>query len=307
MEKSRIPRSTTDKSAFISSTTPASGNMPRRYETPHPKLPHCAPSSTATARRRLNDEEILALNTYDFLAHLGKAVINPGGTTGRNILLARLNLKPGSRVLEIGCGTGHTACYIAQRYRCQVTAVDISPGMISQARQVVQARRLGNYVKCEVADIAALPFKDASFDFVICQAVLMFVDQARALQQLRRVLKPGGVFTGVEFSWKGSPPPEVRQQTYDICGCRTLEFHHRVEWAQRLKQAGFDRVESKEQRFTMLSLGGFLRDEKLNSFKVLSRLLQRRANIKRAAGIWHHFSRYNDYFSYVVLAGQKLS
>ncbi len=306
MEKSRIARSATDKPVFIS-PTPASGDMPRRYETPHPKLPNCAPPSAISTRRHLNDEEILALNTYDFLAHLGKAVINPGGTTGRNLLLARLNLKPGSRVLEIGCGTGHTACYIAQRYRCQVTAVDVSPAMISQARQAVQARRLGNHVKCEVADIAALPFKDASFDYVICQAVLMFVDQARALQQMRRVLRPSGVFAGVEFSWKGAPPPEVRQQTYDICGCRTLEFHHRGEWAQRLKQAGFDRVESKEQRFTMLSMAGFVRDEKLNSFKVLSRLLRRRANLKRAAGIWNHFSRYNHYFSYVVLLGQKLS
>lgn len=307
MEKSRIPRSASDKPLFIASTSPANGNMPRRYETPHAKLSNCATSSAVSTRNRLNDEEILALNTYDFLAHLGKAVINPGGTEGRNLLLGRLNLKPGSRVLEIGCGTGHTACHIAQRYRCQVTAVDISPTMVSQARRVIQTRKLGNYVKCEVADIAALPFKDASFDYVICQAVLMFVDQTQALQQLRRVLKPSGVFAGVEFSWKGSPPPEVRQKTYDICGCHTLEFHHRGEWAQRLKQAGFDRVESKEQRFTMLSVSGFVRDEKFNSLRVLSRLLRRRANLKRAAGIWNHFSRYNDYFSYVVLMGQKLS
>ena len=307
MDKSRIARGETDKSVFISPPAPVSGAAPRRYETPHPKLPGCVPTSSPQTRRRLNDKEILALNTYDFLAYLGKAVINPGGTTGRNLLLTRLKPKPGSHILEIGCGTGHTACHIAQRYRCQVTAVDISPAMIAQARQAIQKRRLAKRVRCEVADIVALPFKNASFDYVICQAVLMFVDQAQALQQLRRVLKPGGMFAGVEFSWKSTPPPQVRQQTYDICGCRTLEFHHRSEWAQRLKQAGFDRVESKEQRFTMLNMTGFVRDEKLNSFKVLGRLLRRTANLKRAAGIWGHFSRYNDYFSYVVLAGQKLS
>ncbi|MBI3546608.1 MAG: methyltransferase domain-containing protein [Gammaproteobacteria bacterium] len=308
MQKSRILQRLTNKSPLIAPPAAASnGSRPRRFETPHPKLPSCPPTASTLTRRRLHDEEILALNTYDFLAYLGKAVINPGGTVGRNLLLARLNPKPGSHVLEIGCGTGHTACHIARRFRCRVTAVDISPAMIAQARQTVQARGLGHIVKCEVADISALPFAQASFDYVVCQAVLMFVDQAPALQQLRRVLKPGGMFAGVEFGWRGTPPASVRQQTYDICGCRTLEFHHRGEWGYRLKQAGFDRVESKEQNFTMLSMTGFMRDEGLNSLKVLSRLLRRTASIKRLAGIWKHFSRHKNYFSYVVLAGRKLS
>ena len=279
---------------------------PRHFtETPHAKFAVCQPD---IGPRRMSGAEILNLNTYDFMAHLGKTVINPGGNRGRDLVLEIINPQPGARLLEIGCGTGYAACHIARRYRCHVTAIDISPTMIETAQQVVQSQRFEQQVDCRVGDITHLPFADDTFDYVICQAVLMFVDKPSALREIRRVLRPRGGFAGLEFSWRREPTETVRESTYRICGCRTLEFHSASEWEQQLTRGGLHEVKSGEQPFTMLSIPGFVRDEGLtNSLKIFGRVLRRKANIQRMGQIWGHFSRNIEYFSYVVLSGAKLS
>lgn len=132
--------------------------------------PACTVAYTGGA---LDDEGVLLLNTYDFMAHIGKRTINPGGLAGRDHALAALAPKAGSHLLEIGCGTGHAACYIARRYNCRVTAIDISPAMVAQARREVAAQNLEHLIDCRVADVTALPFAADSFDGILSQAVLM--------------------------------------------------------------------------------------------------------------------------------------
>lgn len=254
----------------------------------------------------LSAADILALNTYDFMAHLGKTVINPGGRAGRDEILASLSPPAGAHVLEIGCGTGETACFVARRYHCTVAAVDVSPAMIAGAKARALAQGLEHRVDCRVADVLALPFPDNSFDYVVCQAVLMFVDKGAALREIQRVLRPGGVFAGLEFSWKRAPTDEVRSTTYAICGCRTLEFHAAPVWGATLAHAGLTQCEARERRFNMLSIAGFLRDEGVvNTLKILARLCVSAARLRRMAQIWQHFSRHRAYFSYTVLRAQK--
>lgn len=247
------------------------------------------------------------LNVYDFFAHLGKNVINPGGLAGRDRLLAALDIKPNSRVLEIGCGSGHTACYLAQHFHCQVTAVDLSATMIGAARQRVAAAGLETQVRCETADICWLPFAAGSFDFVIIQAVLMFVDKARALTEIRRVLRPGGQLGAIEFAWHQPPPIEVRNDTQNICGCSVLDFHTRDEWAGWLQRLNYQHVKTEEHPFALLSILGFIRDEGIvNCLRILVRTLQRRDNIPRLTQIWRHFARHRAHFRYALLTAYKM-
>ncbi len=305
MEKQRIVGGAPTKPLIPLASSATPGAAPKRYaETPHAKLSGC--QTEADHDRYLTAQEIRALNTYDFMAYLGKSVINPGGIKGRDQILALLKPAPASRILEIGCGTGHAACYLARCYGCHVTAIDISPRMIRDAKAVVQAQGMTNQVICEVGDVTTLLFGDGTFDYVICQAVLMFVDKRQALEEIHRVLRPGGRFAGLEFSWKHEPSETVRQQTYAICGCRTLEFHSRHGWVSHFDHAGFDRIESWEQPFTMLSLPGFVRDEGLaNTLRILGKLLRRRANIQRMSEIWGHFAQHTKVFSYTVLSARR--
>lgn len=265
--------------------------------------PACTVAYTGGA---LDDESVLLLNTYDFMAHIGKRVINPGGLAGRDHALAALAPEAGSHLLEIGCGTGHAACYIARRYDCRVTAIDISPAMVAQARREVAAQNLEHLVECRVADVTALPFAADSFDGVLSQAVLMFVDKAKAMAEISRVMRPRGRFAGLEFAWRRQPPADIRLSTYHICGCKTLEFFKSDEWGRQFGGNAWQQVDTREYRFGMLSIPGFIRDEGLsNTVRIVGRLVNRKANLVRMKQIWDHFATHTDYFSYVVLSANK--
>jgi malonyl-CoA O-methyltransferase len=93
-----------------------------------------------------------------------------------------------ARVLDVGTGTGAAARLAAERWpTAEVTGVDASSGMIAEAR------RLGGGPRYDVADAAALPFGDASFDLVTLNNMIPFFDE------LARVTAPGG-HVAVAFS-----------------------------------------------------------------------------------------------------------
>jgi ubiquinone/menaquinone biosynthesis C-methylase UbiE len=95
-------------------------------------------------------------------------------------------------VLEVGAGTGYFSLNLALTGHAQrVTAVDISPGMLSVLEG--NAERLGIDVRTAACDAAELPFPDESFDLVLGHAVLHHLpDLAASFREFHRVLKPGG-------------------------------------------------------------------------------------------------------------------
>ncbi len=107
----------------------------------------------------------------------------------------------GKAALDYGCGHGMAAVVLA-RAGAAVTAFDLSPGYVAEARE--RARANGVAVACVIADGEALPFPDASFDAVWGNAVLHHLDLARAGRELSRVMKPGGVAVFCE-PWGGNP------------------------------------------------------------------------------------------------------
>jgi SAM-dependent methyltransferase len=96
---------------------------------------------------------------------------------------------PGKRVLDAGCGTGYGIAMLLAEGPESVTGVDISDEALADA-----GRRLGDEAELVRADVRDLPFGDDSFDMVVCFEVIEHVDRQRdALDQLKRVLRPGGV------------------------------------------------------------------------------------------------------------------
>ncbi|MCJ1681370.1 methyltransferase domain-containing protein [Streptomyces sp. APSN-46.1] len=104
-------------------------------------------------------------------------------------------LRPGMSVLDVGCGPGTITADLAALVAPggRVTAVDAAPDVIAQARAHAAERGAGN-VEFAVADVHALDFPDDSFDVVHAHQVLQHVgDPVRALREMRRVCRPGGV------------------------------------------------------------------------------------------------------------------
>jgi SAM-dependent methyltransferase len=107
----------------------------------------------------------------------------------------------GKRALDYGCGHGMAAVVMA-RAGAEVSAFDLSPNYVSEARE--RARANGVRIECTVAKGEELPFPDGSVDAVWGNAILHHLDLARAGRELFRVMKPGAVAVFCE-PWGGNP------------------------------------------------------------------------------------------------------
>jgi len=105
-------------------------------------------------------------------------------------LCEALDLRPGSKVLDVAAGNGNVTLAAARRW-CDVTSTDYVPSLLERGRERADAERLK--VAFREADAEALPFEDRSFDVVVSTFGVMFTpDQDRAASELLRVCKSGG-------------------------------------------------------------------------------------------------------------------
>ncbi|MDA8192646.1 MAG: methyltransferase domain-containing protein [Thermaerobacter sp.] len=134
------------------------------------------------------------MGSFDSVAHrYDAACATPVGTfieiVEQKILKELLNPCPGERIVDLGCGTGTNAVWMAEA-GCEVVGVDESEPMLAQARRKTVARGGVEWVR---GDLARLSCSSASFDAGLMQVTLEFVRQAEAaLTEALRVIKPGG-------------------------------------------------------------------------------------------------------------------
>jgi demethylmenaquinone methyltransferase/2-methoxy-6-polyprenyl-1,4-benzoquinol methylase len=112
-----------------------------------------------------------------------------------------LEVRPGDRVLDLACGTGLNLPHLREMVGegGQVVGVDLTPAMLEIARQRISQNGWNN-VKVREADAAALPLADGSFDQAICTYAMNVIPQyVRAIEEVGRVLVPGGRFVSLEL------------------------------------------------------------------------------------------------------------
>lgn len=121
--------------------------------------------------------------------------------------LARLvasELPPGSRVLEVAPGPGYFAIELARRGDYQVTGIDISKTFVEIAAR--NAKDAGVAVDFREGNASEMPFESGSFDFLLCRAAFKnFSEPVRAVQEMSRVLKPGGKGLLIDLRRDASP------------------------------------------------------------------------------------------------------
>jgi len=174
-----------------------------------------------------------------------------GGLKTTEELIELCHIEEGKYVLEVGCGVGITACYIAKKIGSRVVGVDICQRMVD--RSVERAKREGveDRVEFRVADAQSLPFEDALFEVVIGEFVTAFPkDKERAVSEYVRVTKPGGYVGLNEGTWIKAPPPELVEYLSRTTGAKFLTSN---EWGELLEDSGLRGIEVRTYKINMLN------------------------------------------------------
>ena len=104
-----------------------------------------------------------------------------------------LHLQPGATLLDVGCGLGGPARYLAATHGCHVTGIDLSHPFVAAARMLAERTGLAGRTTFVQGDALDMPFPDSSFDAAWTQHVAMNIaDRAGFYASIHRVLKPGG-------------------------------------------------------------------------------------------------------------------
>ena len=166
----------------------------------------------------------------------------------------------GSDVLEVAPGPGYFAIELAKLGGYRVTGLDISHTFVDIARK--NAGKAGVNVEFRHGNASDMPFKDESFDFLLCRAAFKnFSQPVRALQEMYRVLKPGGRALIIDLR-KDAPPAQVSQAVDDmhlgavntILTKLTFRFmllkraYTGTQFEQMLAETEFGSIKIKEER-----------------------------------------------------------
>lgn len=164
-------------------------------------------------------------------------------------LAARARVPRGGRVLDVGCGLGGPALWLARNLGCSVLGLTISPVQARMATERARAEGLSRLTRFEVADANRLHYEAGSFDAVwVIECSEHLADKARFVASCARALKPGGVLA--LCAW-------LRAERYALPGhaglvaelCRGMLCPHLAsmrEYEGWMRDSGFARVEAED-------------------------------------------------------------
>ena len=170
-----------------------------------------------------------------------------GGRAATQHALSKMPLQASNHVLDVGCGLGGAARFIATEIGCKVTGIDLTPDYIDVAQALTARLGLSDSMLFETASALAMPFEDASFDAAISFHVAMNIpDRDGLYREIARVLRPGATFCLYDVMKTG--PGEI---VYPVPWSETAETSHVAspeETQTYLRQAGFEIVETENRR-----------------------------------------------------------
>jgi len=171
----------------------------------------------------------------------GIETLHPGGLALTRRTAEVAGLRPGLRVLDVSSGRGTQAIEYATRHGVDVTGLDLSEEMVRVASERAAAAGLAEQVRFTRGDSQRLPFPDASFDVVLNECAVGIPDDSQAvLDEMVRVVRPGGVVAIHESTWRAPVDAAEKAELAERYGTTPLEAD---EWRAMLARAGVQGVE----------------------------------------------------------------
>ena len=181
----------------------------------------------------------------DLLSQFGIGGAHPGGLNLTKKIFKLENIGGTSKILDVGCGTGQTAAYLAYRYGANVTGIDVNSTMVAKAKQRMKKNHLP--VKIIQGSIEKISLPDNHFDFIISESVLSFVNKPRALKEIFRLLKDGGRFIAIELTIIKPLTAKEENEIKHFYGLDSLNL--KSDWVALLNQAGFEHIRILKDTF----------------------------------------------------------
>ena len=164
-------------------------------------------------------------------------------------LVQGCDLRPGSHLLDAGCGLGGTAIALAEEHGVTVTGLTICEPHVALAADYADRRGVGHLVEFRHGDFMDLPFPDGAFEAVLNHESFCYAPDKRAyLRGVFRVLKPGGRWQAIEGLVSGKALSAADEATYArlLRGFRMPPLTSPGELSAALEATGFERVREQD-------------------------------------------------------------
>lgn len=166
----------------------------------------------------------------------GIETLHPGGMAMTRRTGDVAGLTPGMHLLDVSSGRGTQAIYYAQQFGVDVTGVDISEEMVRTASRNAARAGVADRVRFRQGDSQRLPFGSGTFDVVVNECAVGIPDDSQAvLDEMLRVVRPGGAIIIHESTWRASPSDAEKDELAERYGTTPLEP---AEWIEMLGRAG---------------------------------------------------------------------
>ncbi len=178
----------------------------------------------------------------------GIETLHPGGfeLTRRTAEVAEL--KVGLEVLDVSSGRGTQAVFYAREFGVDVVGIDIAEEMVAAGKALAATAGVADRVSFVLGDSQALPFEDGRFDVVINECAVGIPDDSqRVLDEMVRVVKPGGRIVIHESTWRAPMSEDEKEEIAERYGTTPLE---ESQWREMMETAGADEVETELERWS---------------------------------------------------------
>ena len=165
-------------------------------------------------------------------------ILRPGGI-GLTAKVAEIaGIKKNDTVLDVGCGKGVTAAFLAREYNVRVVGIDLSSAMVSSCQSKTGEKETAGRIDLLVGDGENLPFRDSSFDIVMLESAFSLIpDKKLAAMDICRVLKSNGRLILSDFILRETIDKELQEKIkFPCCLSGALRFD---EYIRLFELTGF--------------------------------------------------------------------